>query len=117
MNVLLLALTYAFCCLIKWISPEKIIGNKFRNSVSLNIFTFWCIKFAIILEMGFDYLRIFYFGKSSQAFLDYLLFLEFLKIKKKKHSLEFQIWKKNHVLENNIDVNTTAETAEKLGEN
>ena len=41
--------------------------------------------------MGFDYLRIFYFGKSSQAFLDYLLFLEFLKIKKKKHSLEFQV--------------------------
>ena len=66
--------------------------------------------------MGFDYLRIFYFGKSSQAFLDHLLFLEFLKIKKKTFSWVSN-FKKNHVLENNIDVNTTAETAEKLGEN
>ena len=44
--------------------------------------------------MGFDYLRIFYFGKSSQAFLDYLLFLEFLKIKKKNILLSFKFEKK-----------------------
>ena len=63
------------------------VVNKLRDFIDLRFSTFYCNQFSLTLAMGFDYLRVSYFG----YILDYLLFLESLKIH--KNFLEFQICK------------------------